>query len=93
MRAPWQGLDRESVDDRLDRVAWLIDSEAFAIAFGWGAVLVALAPLCLVYALGYHTSGAFHVGVTMAMVGIAVGGVAAYRLVSIADHACQKHAG
>lgn len=78
------GSSRRHSDEWLDRVARFVSSEPFAVAFVWWAVLVALAPLCVVCALGVHASGAVEAGIALALFGLVLGLVSLYRLLSLA---------
>lgn len=77
-------MDRPS-GDRLDRLARFVSSEPFAVAFVWWAVLVTLAPLCLVCALGFHASGAIEAGVAFGLFGLVLGVLSIRRLVALVD--------
>lgn len=67
-----------------DQLARLVASEAFAVAFIWWAVLVALAPACLICAWGFHRAGAVEAAATVGAIGLGVALVSTARLASLA---------
>lgn len=76
-----ESSQNESVGrSRFDRFAeWLartVASEGFAVAFVWFAVLLTLLPACLFYVVGFHVTGAVHLGFASGAVGIVIGLVA-----------------
>lgn len=74
--------DPRSGGSYLDWLARLVSSERFAVAFVWWAVLLTLAPACLICAVGFHENGAAHLGYAAGAVGLAVALVAARQLLS-----------
>lgn len=83
MTAVPDGSTRGQSDELLDRVARFVSSETFAVAFVWWSLLIALTPLCIVCALGFHASGAVEVGIALGLFGLVLGLVSLHRLVSL----------
>lgn len=71
-----------ATDGHADRLARLVASEAFAVAFLWWAVLVALAPACFVCAWGFHREGAATAAAVVGAIGLVVALVSVARLAS-----------
>lgn len=82
--APLQSVAPTGRDAALDRLARVVASEAFAVAFLWWAVLVALAPACFICAWGFHQTGAVGAAATVALIGLGVALVSVARLASFA---------
>lgn len=76
---------RVRYDEVLDRLAVVVASEEFARAFVWWAVLLTIASACAVCAIGFHASGAVHLGAISGVVGGLLALAAVLRIASITD--------
>lgn len=70
-------------DAPLDRLARLVSSEAFAVAFLWWASLVLVTPTCLAWCVHHYRNGTISLALGFGFAAVVIGTVALYRLAAI----------